>query len=159
MQLVSEIIEALKATRFTPKSPLAMKLVATDQAVISQGLSAYELLKQPKVDIHEFKPYIPQLNEISETLLQSVLINIRFEGYVQNERKQADRLKKLEAKQIPEDIDYQLVENLATEARQKLEKVRPVSVGQASRITGINPADIQMLLYYLKNNYANQAKN
>jgi len=159
MKLVSEIIAALKTTRFTPKSPLALKLIDSNQAVISQGLSAYELLKQPKVDIHEFKPYIPQLNEISETLLQSVLINIRFEGYVQNERKQADRLKKLEAKQIPEDINYQLVENLATEARQKLEKVRPVSVGQASRITGINPADIQMLLYYLKNHYANQSKN
>jgi len=152
------IVEKLKKTRFTPKHELAIKLVNSQQAIINQGLSAYEIIKQPKVQIDEFKPYIPELNLVSDTFLQSILINIRFEGYVINEKKQALRFKKLESKQIPIDLDYELVENLANEARQKLNHVRPLNIGQASRITGVNPADIQMLLFYLKNNYANQEK-
>jgi len=152
------IVKRLKETRFTPKHELAIKLVNNQQAIINQGLSAYEIIKQPKVQIEEFKPYIPELNLVSDTFLQSILINIRFEGYVLNEKKQALRFKKLESKQIPTDLNYELVENLANEARQKLSHVRPLNIGQASRITGVNPPDIQMLLFYLKNNYANQEK-
>jgi len=154
VETMNLIVNKLKETRFTPKHELAIKLVNSGQAIINQGLSAYEIIKQPKVDINEFKAYIPELNLISDTHLQSILINIRFEGYVLNEKKQAERFKKLERKQIPFDLDYQLVDNLATEAKQKLSKVRPNNIGQASRITGVNPADIQMLLFYLKNNYA-----
>ncbi|ATG97724.1 tRNA uridine-5-carboxymethylaminomethyl(34) synthesis enzyme MnmG [Mesoplasma lactucae] len=156
---VAKATQDLKDIRFSPKSELAIELVNNGEAVINQGLSAYEILKQPKVDINKFKAYVPSLNDLSDTLLQSVLINCRFEGYVKNEKKQAERFNKLEQKLIPNDINYDLVENLATEARQKLEKVRPSSIGQASRITGVNPADIQMLLFYLKNNYADDAKN
>ena len=151
---VEQIVAELKTTRFSPKSALAMRLIKTEQAVINQGLSAYEILKQPKVDLNEFKPYFPSLATISATLAQSIVINCRFEGYVANEKKQAARFAKLERKLIPGDLNYELVANLATEARQKLIKVRPLSIGQASRITGVNPADIQMLLFYLKNNYA-----
>ncbi len=151
---VEQIVAELKTTRFSPKSALAMRLIKTEQAVINQGLSAYEILKQPKVDLNEFKPYFPSLATISDTLAQSIVINCRFEGYVANEKKQAARFAKLERKLIPGDLNYELVANLATEARQKLIKVRPLSIGQASRITGVNPADIQMLLFYLKNNYA-----
>ncbi|MCL8211612.1 tRNA uridine 5-carboxymethylaminomethyl modification enzyme MnmG [Mesoplasma sp. JKS002658] len=151
---VEQIVSELKTTRFSPKSELAMRLIATSQAVINQGLSAYEILKQPKVDLKEFEPYFPSLTTISDTLAQSIVINCRFEGYVENEKKQAARFAKLERKLIPTDLNYELVANLATEARQKLMKVRPFSIGQASRITGVNPADIQMLLFYLKNNYA-----
>ena len=151
---VEEIVAELKTTRFSPKSALAMRLIETEQAVINQGLSAYEILKQPKVDLNEFKPYFPSLATISDTLAQSIVINCRFEGYVANEKTQAARFAKLERKLIPGDLNYELVANLATEARQKLIKVRPLSIGQASRITGVNPADIQMLLFYLKNNYA-----
>ncbi|QHX37068.1 tRNA uridine-5-carboxymethylaminomethyl(34) synthesis enzyme MnmG [Spiroplasma sp. BIUS-1] len=146
-------IELLKEIRFSPKTELALELKEKDQANLNQGFSAYEILKQPKVDINIFKKYIKELNDLSKQQLQTLLILIRFEGYIKKENETIDKFIKLESKQIPKDIDYSKVENIAVEARQKLEKVRPNSIGQASRITGVNPADIQMLLFHLKKKY------
>lgn len=152
---INDAIEICKQTRFSPKTDLANELRELDQANLSQGLSVYEIIKQPKTDIEVIKKYVPELQDLSVNQLQNLVINIRFEGYIKKENEMADRFDKLESKQIPMDIDYSKVENLAIEARQKLEKIRPESVGQASRISGVNPADIQMLLFYLKNNYGN----
>ncbi|WP_425443417.1 tRNA uridine-5-carboxymethylaminomethyl(34) synthesis enzyme MnmG [Spiroplasma monobiae] len=146
-------IELLKEIRFSPKTELALELKEKDQAILNQGFSAYEILKQPKVDINIFKKYIKELNELSKQQLQTLLILIRFEGYIKKENETIEKFVRLENKQIPKDIDYSKVENIAVEARQKFEKVRPVSIGQASRITGVNPADIQMLLFHLKKKY------
>ncbi len=146
-------IESLKEIRFSPKSELAIELKEKDQAILNQGFSAFEILKQPKVDINIFKKYIEELNTLSKQQLQTLLILIRFEGYIKKENETIDKFIKLESKQIPKDIDYSKVENIAVEARQKLERVRPNSIGQASRITGVNPADIQMLLFHLKKKY------
>ncbi|AUF83241.1 tRNA uridine-5-carboxymethylaminomethyl(34) synthesis enzyme MnmG [Mesoplasma syrphidae] len=148
-------VEELKAIRFTPKSELAANLKAKGQANLTHGYSGLEIIKIPTVDINELVPYVKTLQNLKVNQLQSITIEIRFEGYVKKERQQVEKLVKLERKQIPEDIDYNKVENLATEARQKLVRVRPLNIGQASRITGVNPADIQMLLFYLKSAYAN----
>ncbi|AUB32162.1 tRNA uridine 5-carboxymethylaminomethyl modification protein GidA [Spiroplasma floricola 23-6] len=150
---IYEQIELLKEIRFSPKSELAIELKEKDQANLNQGFSAFEILKQPKVDINIFKKYIKELNTLSKQQLQTLLILIRFEGYIKKENETIDKFIKLENKQIPKDIDYSKVENIAVEARQKLERVRPNSIGQASRITGVNPADIQMLLFHLKKKY------
>ncbi|AVN64724.1 MULTISPECIES: tRNA uridine-5-carboxymethylaminomethyl(34) synthesis enzyme MnmG [Mesoplasma] len=155
---INNAIKELEEIRFTPKSELAIKLKELGQADLSHGYSGIEILKIPTVDIEVMIPYISSLQNLKNNQLQSIVIETRFAGYVKTERKTVERLVKLEKKKIPLDIDYDKVENLATEARQKLKKVKPLNIGQASRITGVNPADIQMLLFYLKNNYASEQK-
>lgn len=150
---IEEAIVILKETRFGPKTELAIELKNCNQSTISQGLSAYEILKQPTVDQNILKKYIPKLNELTVNQFQNLIINIRFEGYIKKENELVQRFNKLESKRIPIDIDYSKVDNLATEAIQRLSKIRPESIGQATRISGVNPADIQMLLFYLKTNY------
>ncbi|ASZ09438.1 tRNA uridine-5-carboxymethylaminomethyl(34) synthesis enzyme MnmG [Mesoplasma chauliocola] len=155
---IDEAIKELEEIRFTPKSELALKLKELNQADLKHGYSGIEILKIPTVDINEMIPYVSKLQNLKNNQLQSIVIETRFAGYVKTERQTVERLIKLEKKKIPFDIDYDKVENLATEARQKLKKVKPLNIGQASRITGVNPADIQMLLFYLKNTYANDEK-
>ncbi|MBY7704034.1 hypothetical protein JIY74_27655 [Vibrio harveyi] len=150
---MNDAINELKEIRFTPKSQLAINLKEKNQANIQHGYSGYELIKIPTVDINELVEFVPKLQNLKTNQLQSIVIETRFEGYVKKEYEQVKKLIKLERKKIPADINYDKVENLATEARQKLEKIRPLNIGQASRITGVNPADIQMLLFYLKKQY------
>lgn len=155
---IDQAITELKTIRFTPKSELAEILKDKNQAHLGQGYSGYELIKMPTIDIQELVPFIPTLQNLKNNQLQSIVINARFEGYVKKEQETVARLLKLERKKLPLDLDYDQVQNLATEARQKLIKIRPLNIGQASRITGVNPADIQMLLFYLKNNYSTEKK-
>lgn len=153
LQQINDAINELKEIRFTPKSQLAINLKEKNQANIQHGYSGYELIKIPTVDINELVEFVPKLQNLKTNQLESIVIETRFEGYVKKEYEQVKKLIKLERKKIPADINYDKVENLATEARQKLEKIRPLNIGQASRITGVNPADIQMLLFYLKKQY------
>ena len=88
--------------------------------------------------------------EYDPEIARQVEIEIKYEGYILKARKEADRMRKMDNIALPEDIDYLNVDNLALEARQKLDKIRPASLGQASRISGINPSDIQVLAIYLK---------
>ena len=85
--------------------------------------------------------------------MNEVEIQVKYEGYIKKVEREAEKMLKNESKQIPKDIDYQKVTNLASEARQKLERIRPTSIGQASRISGVNPADISILMIYLRKNY------
>ena len=89
----------------------------------------------------------------SKEALEQVEINHKYEGYIIKAKKEAEKMIKLGKKQIPEDIDYEKVDNLATEARQKLEKIRPRTIDQATRISGVNPSDIAILMVYLKRFY------
>src|SRR5699024_6408358 len=118
-----------------------------------QGFSIYEVIKQPTVDVEVVKEFVPILNDLSENQLQNLVINIRFEGYIKKEIENVTRFKKLESKQIPSDINYDEVDSIAVEAREKFKKVKPLSIGQASRISGVNPADIEMLLIHLRKKY------
>ena len=90
--------------------------------------------------------------EVTDEVLEQVEINIKYEGYIKKELDEAKKMVDLDNKKIPEDIDYDKIHNLASEAKQKLKEIRPTSIGQALRISGVNPADITMLLLYLKRN-------
>ena len=92
---------------------------------------------------------------LDETSLEQILISIKYEGYINKTNNEVAKMLKLEEKQIPEDIDYEKVRNIATEAKQKFSQIRPRTIGQASRISGVNPSDITMLLVYLKKEYNN----
>ena len=115
------------------------------------GLNYYDLLKRPEITMKFIENFIEinYLNEVKE----QVEINAKYDGYIKKAYKEVEKLSRLEEKQIPEDIDYQKVANLASEARQKLEKIRPKTIAQASRISGVNPVDISVLTIYLKKDY------
>lgn len=115
------------------------------------GLNYYDLLKRPEITMKFIENFIEinYLNEVKE----QVEINAKYDGYIKKAYKEVEKLSRLEEKQIPDDIDYQKVTNLASEARQKLEKIRPKTIAQASRISGVNPVDISVLTIYLKKEY------
>lgn len=114
--------------------------------------SLYILLKRPEIKIDFLKNFIEI--EASNDILEEVEIEVKYEGYIAKAYKEAERMLKLEEKEIPKDIDYKDVLNLASEARQKLEKIRPETLGQAARISGVNPSDLSILSVYLKKKYS-----
>lgn len=113
--------------------------------------SYYILLKRPEIKIDFIKNFI-EINA-SNDILEEVEIEVKYEGYIAKAYKEAEKMLKLEEKEIPKDIDYASVLNLASEARQKLEKIRPETMGQAARISGVNPSDLSILSVYLKKKY------
>ena len=122
---------------------------------LSNGLSLFDFIKRPEVKISDLNEYgIIPFKEVSFEVLEQVEFNIKYEGYIQKEEQEAQKLIKMENKQIPVDIDYDKVKNLASEARQKLKLVKPITMAQASRISGVNPVDISILAIYLKKEYS-----
>ncbi len=118
----------------------------------TSSMSLYQLLKRPEITIEFISKLIP-IN-YSKEILEEVSIETKYEGYIAKAYKEAEKMLKLEEKQIPEDIDYDDIKNLASEARQKLNKIRPTRMGQAARISGVNPSDLSILSVYLKKKYA-----
>ncbi|MGD7053656.1 tRNA uridine-5-carboxymethylaminomethyl(34) synthesis enzyme MnmG [Sutcliffiella horikoshii] len=117
---------------------------------LKDGIRAADLLKRPEMTYDHIHQMVPADKEISPDVAEQVEIQVKYEGYIQKSLQQVDRLKKMENKKIPENIDYDDIHGLANEARQKLKEVRPLSVAQASRISGVNPADVSILLVYLE---------
>lgn len=152
MKHIYDEIERLKEIRFTPKHAINDMLETIGSSRLTEGISAKELLQRPEVDYDKIKDYIG-ITTLTKEERNRVTILIKYQGYIDKARKQADKQIKMEEKKIPKDIDYNQVQNLALEARQKLAKIRPITIGQASRISGINPADISVLLIYLKQKY------
>ena len=145
---IDECIQLLKDTKVTPTKENNEYLASLSSAPILDGVSLLNLLKRPEVKIVDLKRFIDL--PYSEDILEQVEITVKYEGYINKELKEANRMMSLENILIPSDIDYQKIVNIASEARQKLELVRPISIGQASRISGVNPADIAVLTVYLK---------
>ncbi|KYD20592.1 tRNA uridine-5-carboxymethylaminomethyl(34) synthesis enzyme MnmG [Geobacillus stearothermophilus] len=117
---------------------------------LKDGIRAADLLRRPEMTYEHIRKLAPADEDIAPEVAEQVEIQIKYEGYIQKSLQEVERLKKMENKKIPEDIDYDAIQGLATEARQKLKQVRPLSIAQASRISGVNPADISILLVYLE---------
>jgi tRNA uridine 5-carboxymethylaminomethyl modification enzyme len=117
---------------------------------LKDGIRASDLLKRPEMSYHQLETIFPSEVELDEDVKEQVEIQLKYDGYITKSLQQVERLKKMEDKKIPENIDYDAVSGLATEARQKLKLVKPLSIAQASRIAGVNPADISILLVYLE---------
>lgn len=152
MERIHNEIERLETIRFTPKHEINNILETLGSTRLSEGISAKSLLQRPEMDYSKIKLYI---GETSLTLEEEkrVTILIKYKGYIDKALRQVDKQKKMEEKQIPVDINYDAVLNLSLEAKQKLSQIRPLTIAQASRISGINPADISVLLIYLKQHY------
>lgn len=136
LKITSEIESVFKEENFT---------------VPTATLSLEQLLRRPEIDIK----FLERFKEIpfAEEIKEQVSINLKYEGYIAKAYKEAEKMLKLEKKQIPEDIDYDKINNIASEARQKLKEVRPKTIAQAIRISGVNPSDISILSVYLKKEY------
>lgn len=119
---------------------------------IDKSLSLYDFIKRSETDKEIISNFIDTAR-YSDDVIERAIIEIKYDGYIEKTYRDVERLSKLESKQIPQDIDYSLVSNLASEARQKLSQVRPETIAQASRISGVNPSDIAILAVYLKKEY------
>lgn len=117
---------------------------------LTSGSSLVELIRRPELDYELLAPLDPQRPELSRGVAEQVNIHIKYDGYIQRQLRQVEQFKKMESKHIPDDLDYEEIPSLRIEARQKLEQVRPYSLGQASRISGVSPADISVLLVWLE---------
>lgn len=125
-------------------------LLKKGSTLIKSGVSLYELLRRPEIsydDTADIDNERPELSRHQKTMLE---VGIKYEGYIEKQKQQIEKFKRLESKRLPENIDYTSIEGLRIEARQKLEQLRPLSLGQASRISGVSPADINVLLIYLE---------
>ena len=116
---------------------------------VKSGISLYELLKRPEITYESLVAVDRERAVLPEEVLEQVNIQVKYEGYIARQTEQVEKYKKLENKKIPDTVDYDQIGNLRTEARQKLKQVKPLNIGQASRISGVSPADISVLLIYL----------
>ncbi|ENQ3080814.1 tRNA uridine-5-carboxymethylaminomethyl(34) synthesis enzyme MnmG [Bacillus cereus] len=117
---------------------------------LKDGIRASDLLRRPEMTYEHIHILAPSEVEVSDEVAEQVEIQLKYEGYIEKSLQQVERMKRMESKKIPVDIDYDAISGIASEARQKLKDVRPLSMGQASRISGVNPADISILLVYIE---------
>ncbi|WP_404446673.1 tRNA uridine-5-carboxymethylaminomethyl(34) synthesis enzyme MnmG [Sutcliffiella horikoshii] len=142
--------ERLQSIIIKPNEKVQSIIREAGGSELKDGIRAADLLKRPEMTYTHIHQMVPAEMDISPDVAEQVEIQVKYEGYIQKSLQQVDRLKKMENKRIPENIDYDDIHGLANEARQKLKEVRPLSVAQASRISGVNPADVSILLVYLE---------
>lgn len=152
MNRIHAEIERLDTIHFSPKSEINDLLEEKGSTRLKEGVTARAILQRPELVYEDLLPYIEHV-DLTEEEMRRVTILIKYKGYIEKTLRQVEKVKNMEEKQIPADLDYDDVLNLSLEARQKLKKVRPVTIGQATRISGINPADISVLLIHLKTQY------
>ena len=149
-QQIKDETKRLEKTTIGASKKVQEELEKHNSTPLNSGASLAELLKRPELDYESLKEIDKDRPELPKDVTDQVTINIKYDGYIQRQLRQVEQYKKLENKRIPEDIDYESVNSLRIEAKQKLSKIRPISVGQASRISGVSPADISVLLVYLE---------
>lgn len=150
---INELTEYLKNNKLTPTKSNNEILQKLNSPEIKDGISLYNLLRRTEITIDALQEYKIIPKDYSKEVEEQVEINIKYEGYINKVNKEAEKMLRQEEKQIPLDIDYNKVPNLASEARQKLIKVMPTTIGQALRISGVNPSDISILMIYLRKYY------
>ncbi len=149
-RMIHEEIERVEHTTVGGSAEVQSLLESQGSTLLKSGTTIAELIRRPELNYKVLAPIDKERPELPEDVCEQVEINIKYDGYIRRQMKQVEQFKKLEQKKIPEDIDYEDVGSLRIEARQKLEAYRPVSIGQASRISGVSPADISVLLVYLE---------
>ena len=149
---IEKEIQRLKNTIVKPTEEVNKLLIDCGTSPLTTGTKMAELLKRTELDYEKLASIDPERPELTLQEKEEVEIQVKYEGYIKMQEAQVEKFKKLETKLLPDDIDYQSINGLCLEARQKLDKYRPRSIGQASRISGVSPADISVLLIYLQVN-------
>ncbi|EUJ23295.1 tRNA uridine 5-carboxymethylaminomethyl modification enzyme GidA [Listeria grandensis FSL F6-0971] len=149
-----EAIEAekqrLKTTRIKPTAAVQKMLVDMGSTELKDGVLAADFLRRPEITYDILMGIVPRETSLTPDIEEQVEIQIKYEGYIEKSLNQVEKMKRMEGKKIPENIDYDAIGSLATEALEKLKKIQPLSIAQASRISGVNPADISILLVYIE---------
>lgn len=155
-ELKKEELKRLKNTVISPDDEVNKILVSRETSEITSGVRLIDLMKRPQLGYDALKSVDITRPELDPNIFEQVEIEIKYEGYIQKQLKQVEQMKKLEVKQLPKDFDYNEIEGLRLEAREKLNKIKPLNIGQASRISGVSPADISVLLIWLAQNNRRQ---
>ena len=150
IRLIEEETQRISRVGIAPSEELNKALVEAGTAPLGTGCKLSELIKRPQLSYDILAPFDKKRPDLPRQVFEQVEINLKYEGYIKRQLAQVQELKRLEVKKIPSDIDYDKVTNLRLEAIEKLKKIRPDTIGQASRISGVSPADIAVLLIYLK---------
>ena len=146
-------IERVKNVNIAPTEEINRLLLSYDSTEITTGITLIELIRRPELSYDALASADPERPDVPEDVREQVNIEIKYEGYIERQKRQVEQFAKRESKKIPKTIDYDDVKSLRIEARQKLKDFRPESIGQASRIGGVSPADVNVLLVYLKQNH------
>ena len=150
-QAVADEIKRLESIRIKPKSAADDFIQEHGDNPLKDSLTAAAFLRRPYVTYQKLLEFIPAPEKpLNRQEAEQVEIQLKYAGYIKKEEVKVERLKRMEAKKIPADIDYEAIEGLATEGRQKMEKIRPETLAQASRISGVNPADLAILSVYIQ---------
>ena len=153
-RLIKEEIERVEHVNVGASKPVQELLEQYGSTPLTSGSTLGELIRRPELNYEVLAPIDKNRPELRYDIREQVNINIKYDGYITRQLKQVEQFKKLESKKIPEDMDYDQVKSLRIEAVQKLKLYRPVSIGQASRIAGVSPADVSVLLVYLESHRA-----
>ena len=153
---IIELIECLKEKKLTPKKEINEFLNSLGTQQLKDSISLYDLIKRPEIKIENLTNFLEK--QYPDEVLEQVEISIKYEGYIKKANDEAQKMVDLDNKKIPEDIDYDKIHNLASEAKQKLKTIKPTSIGQALRISGVNPADISLIMVYIKKEYFYESK-
>lgn len=156
---INQVLEKIKETRITPQNEKLKKLLKNkESSELKSAISLYDLLKRPEIEYEDIIPLTNQELSLDRQEEEQVEIQVKYQGYIKKQLEQAERFIKLENRRLPGDIQYSLIRGLRTEAQQKLDKIKPESIGQASRISGVSPADISVLLISLEQRRRTQNK-
>ncbi|MCM3732000.1 tRNA uridine-5-carboxymethylaminomethyl(34) synthesis enzyme MnmG [Fictibacillus nanhaiensis] len=147
---IAQEIERLEHVSIKPSEEVQQFLAEAQSSALKEPMTAANLLKRPEVTYSVIHKIAPAETPLNETVSEQVEIQVKYAGYIDKQLAQVEKMRKMENKKLPVDLDYMAINGLATEAKQKLHEVRPLSVGQASRVSGVNPADISILLIYLE---------
>ncbi|HEL7497731.1 TPA: tRNA uridine-5-carboxymethylaminomethyl(34) synthesis enzyme MnmG [Listeria monocytogenes] len=142
--------ERLQKTHIKPTAEVQAMLKEIGSGELKDGILAADLLRRPEITYDKIAQIVSRETFVTDEIAEQVEIQIKYEGYIQKSNLQVEKMKRMEDKKIPENIDYDAISGLATEALEKLKKIEPLSIAQASRISGVNPADISILLVYIE---------
>ncbi|WP_413521903.1 tRNA uridine-5-carboxymethylaminomethyl(34) synthesis enzyme MnmG [Brochothrix thermosphacta] len=147
---IAEESDRLKSIRVKPTAEVQAWMTKIGGSLLKDGILAWDLLRRPEVTYADLIEVIAASNNITEEVAEQVEIQVKYEGYIKKSLERVDKLKRMEQKTIPVDLDYDYISGLATEARENLKEVQPLTLAQASRISGVNPADVSILMVYLE---------
>lgn len=155
---IEEEIQRLKKTVIGANKEAQELLTSLGSSPLATASTLADLIRRPELSYEVLESIDPERKPLPEDVIEQININLKYEGYIERQQRQIEQFKKMENKRLPEDMDYNAISGLRLEARQKLQKFRPLSIGQASRISGVNPADISVLMVYLMQHNAKKTK-
>ena len=152
-------IERIKTVVISPSERLSEIMTAKGTAPLTTGIKMIDLLKRPQITYDDLAEFDPSRPEIDDSIFEKVSVEIKYEGYIKRQLRQVSEMRRLENKLLSPETDYKSIRGLRLEAIEKLSKIKPLNIGQASRISGVSPADISVIMIWLSTNSSKEVEN